>query len=160
MWAHIQESPNPVVRAAHDDDGFARNGHGPEIEWFGNFRLVHGNEPYSFPDLLNLFLENALIAVDSAVDIRNRLTAIVGGLLHLRRHDNSPLRASTRNRNLRSSVPGLSLAAKRETFAILAVPGFTTKIDSMHIAIGRVYRASAGGPPIYVNYQTIWAASG
>src|SRR6516162_5365368 len=158
MWAYIQESPNLVVRAAYDDDGFAGNGHGPEIEWFGNFRFVHGNEPYSFPDLLKLFLENTLIAVDSAVDIRNRLTAIVGGLRHLRRHDNSPLRASTRNRNLQSLCRALSLAAERETFDSIAVPGFTTKIHSVHIAIDRVYRAAV--QPIYVNYQIIRAASG
>src|SRR5262249_13680022 len=110
MWAYVQESPNLVVRAAHDAGGYACHRNGPEIERFGNFRFVHGNEPDSYPDLLKLFFENALIAVDSAVDIRNRLAAIVGGLRHLRRHDNSPLRASTRNRNLRSPslAPGLA----------------------------------------------------
>src|SRR5262249_61169020 len=95
MWAYVQESPNLVVRAAHDDDGFACNGHGPEIERFGNFRFVHGNEPDSFPDLLKLFFENALIAVDSAVDIRNRLAAFVAGLRPPRRYDNCPFPART-----------------------------------------------------------------
>src|SRR6266852_4811186 len=68
--------------------GRLRYRQGPEVERIGQLGFVNGHEPHFLPDLLELLLENTLVAVDSAVDIRNRLAAVVGDLVPLRRHVN------------------------------------------------------------------------
>ena len=86
MRADVEERAQLAVRAAHDHDRLARQRHGAEIERLGQLRLVHGYEPHFLPDLLDLFLEDAAIAVDTAVDIRYRLTVIVAHPFNQHRH--------------------------------------------------------------------------
>src|SRR5260370_2659321 len=86
VGTHVEECPDLAVRAAHDDDGFARNRQGPEVERIGQLGFLNGHEPHFLPDLLELLLENTLVAVDSTVDIRNCPTAVALDLVPLRRH--------------------------------------------------------------------------
>src|ERR1700704_4106242 len=56
--------------------GSAATGQGAEIQWLGQLRFMHGSKPDFLPDLLELFLEDVPIAVDSAVDIGDGFTDV------------------------------------------------------------------------------------
>jgi len=67
VGADIEEGADLVVGVTADDDRLACDGHRPEVVRFGQFRFVADRNPDLLPDFLKLFLEDLLVAVDTAV---------------------------------------------------------------------------------------------